>query len=109
MSDLWPGRLASPPPPACLHRPRSRGFYEIFSRKITNKHLSQPVTVEMYMGTLMAAALLAKGYLFGALIHSGLADVSKRRPYGGYGRYYDLYGRLNHPHFAAAREQRIVQ
>ena len=83
--------------------------YQIFSRKITNKHLSQPVTVEMYMGTLMAAALLAKGYLFGALIHSGLADVSKRRPYGGYGRYYDLYGRLNHPHFAAAREQRKAQ
>ena len=61
------------------------------------------------MGTLMAAALLAKGYFFGALIHSGLADVSKRRPYGGYGRYYHPYGRVNHPHLAAVRKQGKVQ
>ena len=62
----------------------------------------------MYMGTLMAAALLTKGYLFGALLHSGLTDVSKRRPHGGYGRYYDMYGRLHHPYYVAAREQRKV-
>ena len=64
------------------------------------------------MGTLMAAALLDKGYLFGALLHSGLADVSKRRPYGGYGRYgryYHPYGRVNHPHLAAVRKQGKVQ
>ena len=65
--------------------------------------------MEMYMGTLMAAALLAKGYFVGAFLHSGLADVSKRRPYAGYGGYYDLYGRLHLPHLAAAREQRKVQ
>ena len=61
------------------------------------------------MGTLMAAALLAKGYLVGALIHGGLADVSKRRPYAGYGGYYDLYGRVHLPHLATAREHRKVQ
>ena len=64
------------------------------------------------MGSLMAAALLAKGYLVGALLHGGLADVTKRRPYagyGGYGGYYDLYGRVHLPHLAAAREHRKVQ
>ena len=64
------------------------------------------------MGAMMAAALLAKGYLFGALLHSGLAhhhhDVIKRRPLPGYGGYYDLYGRL-HPRLAAVRKLRKVQ
>ena len=69
----------------------------------------QPITgMEMYyMGTLMAAALLAKGYFVGALLHS--ADGTKRRPHGGYGRYYDMYGRLHLHQLAAAREQRKVQ
>ena len=74
--------------------------------------MCQPLSgVEMYMGTLMAAALLAKGYLVGALLHGGLADVSKRRPYAGagYGGYYDLYGRAHLPHLTAARPQRKVQ
>ena len=44
-------------------------------------------------GTLMAATLLAKGYLFGALLHGSLTRKSHYGRYGGHGGYgYGRYG-----------------
>ena len=53
-------------------------------------------------GTLMAATLLAKGYLFGALLHGGLVRKSHYGRYGGHGGYgYGRYGA--HSHTAVVR------
>merc|ERR1719232_1849142 len=57
---------------------------------------ADPMTgMEMYMGTLMAATLLAKGYLFGALIH-GAIRKSHHYPNYYYGRYGGYGGFSSH-------------
>merc|ERR1711971_462046 len=66
---------------------------------------ADPMTgMEIYMGTLMAATLLAKGYLFGALLHGGLVRKSHYGRYGGHGGYrYGRYGA--HSHTAVVRRE----
>ena len=59
--------------------------------------ITSRVIIMSCQGTLMAATLLAKGYLFGALLHGGLVRKSHYGRYGGHGGYgYGRYGAHSH-------------